>query len=184
MRNRIVIITVLVISLLLSSCSSDSRIDELEQRVEVLENAVGITENNGEEENATAEGSTSVLSEENRKSKSITLIKDFNNKEETCDGGFCQLYLHDDRCTLLSNGPDNIELTCDFSTDVYEEVLDMICSQNLEAYESITDENGKIVDETVPYVLSLNSGYVKAPSNIDEIVSRFESLKEQAEPTQ
>ena len=62
-------------------------------------------------------------------------------------------------------------------------MLNLVCSQPLEKYESKTDANGKILYETVPCMLSLylngsdGSVYFKSPSNMDEIVAKFESMR-------
>ena len=55
-----------------------------------------------------------------------------------------------------------------------------------EEYEEKYDSNGKIVYEDFPYMLfirvkPIGAYYLKTPSNMDEIVAKFESLKALAE---
>ena len=100
MRKLLVIAISLIMILSLSGCSSDSRIDELEKRVEVLENAVGISESNEDIDTSNNEELSYTDNEEYRNAKTILLIKDFNNKEETYEGGYYQLQLRDDRCNF------------------------------------------------------------------------------------
>lgn len=182
MKKYLIITITLAMIISLCSCSSDSsRIDELEKRVEVLENAVGISESNGDINTANNDELSNTDNEEYRKAKTIMLIKDFNNEEETYEGGYYQLQLIDDRCNFYYSGADFTSASCDFSKEKFDEVLNMICSQKLEKHESRTDENGKITDEIIPIMLKIDSDFIEAPANIDEIVATFESFKDQAE---
>ena len=189
MKKYLIITITLAMIISLCSCSSDSsRIDELEKRVEVLENAVGISESNGDINTANNEEVNNTDNEKYRQANTIMLIKDFNNKEETYEGSYYYLYLNGDRCHFSYQDADYTMLACDFSKETYDEVMNMLCSEKLEEYESKTDENGKITDEIIPQILGVNVGakniYFKEPSNMSEIVAKFESFKEQAEPVE
>ena len=73
---------------------------------------------------------------------------------------------------------------CDFSKDIFNDFLDLILSQDLEEYQYKTDLNGKIVYDVEPHILGLSFYgqvvYYEDPSNMDEIIAKFEDLVEAA----
>ena len=188
-----ILITVITLAMIISlcSCSSDSsRIDELEKRVEVLENAVGISGNEIENnEDVNANNTDNTKNEEYREAKAIHLYCQFNTKDETWEGPYYELRLNDKEgtCTFNYHDENGEVLTSDYSEDVYKEVLDMICSQDLVEYQKKTDSSGKILDDVKPYMLGIHRArfiYFEEPSNMSEIVAKFESFKDQAEPAE
>lgn len=186
--KKILVITISLIMIMsLSSCSSNKRIDELEKRVEVLENIVGISGDNTEINTDEEEGyiDNSKYSDVN----GICLIYDFHIDEESWEGEFYQLYYKDDKCKFTyQNQNTGEELYSDYTGDVFNEVLDMIISQNPQEYQSKTDENGKIIYETIPCVIKLyragnpNNYYFTDLPNQNEIIEKFEGFKDNAEP--
>ncbi|MBQ6076133.1 MAG: hypothetical protein IJK86_08315 [Lachnospiraceae bacterium] len=120
-----------------------------------------------------------------KNARGINLLYEYDMQSKTWTGSYYQLKLSDDKCTLIYHEKNSLatDLYCDFSIDVFNEVLSLICSQNPEEYEYQTDSNGKIIYETIPCIIELFfSGYeknvfLKDPINFDEIIAKFESLK-------
>ncbi len=178
-------LVLLVFSILLTGCVSDSDYRELEARVSYLESlhsSETITEPvTGNEVSDSVE---SIYSEV----KSISFDTEFNTEDSSTWGEVYQLTLKDDKCTLyyldVKAGKDFL---CDFSKEKFYDVLNVVTSCQLEEYESPVDDNGKIVYETVPHMLGLyinpdvGTVYYKDPVNINDIILEFEKLREAAE---
>lgn len=182
MKKLLVIAISLIMLVSLCSCSSDSRIDELEKRVEVLENAVGINENNDDStiiDDSTINDTNYIDYKDTRR---IDLVHNIDAYTFTR----YEITKNEDKC-IISYSDENGDITSGtFSLEVYDELLDLIASQGIEEYENTFDKNGKLVEDNQPYRIYLQVGqsdsyYLKMPSNIDEIVAKFESLKELAE---
>ena len=177
MRKILVIAITLIMIFSLSSCSTNKS-DEVETDEAVIENEETNEETEMSEEEALI-----------RDAKGISIRNDFNPQEESWQGASYELHLYDDKCTFnyydFNTGE---ELTSDYTVDVFEEVIDMICADNPEEYENKADENGKIIYETVPHMLDIfthsKHHYLKEPSNMNEILEKFESFKESADPVQ
>lgn len=169
-------------------CVSDSEYKKLEERVAYLESIHGISINVTEDkEKASAEDryeNDEVDNTEYMGAQAIVFAYGFDAQHESFAGDYYQLRLNEDDCTLTYYDVTvGSELRCDFSIDVYDELLRMICNQPLEKYKSPIDENGKILYETVPHILGLyldgskGTVYFSDPSNINEIIAKFEELK-------
>ena len=179
MKKLLVIIITLITIISLCACSSNNKTEVVENNEEIIENNEEVVENE-------------VISEENalyRDAKGIFLREKFNPQDETWEGASYDLRLNDDKCTFTYTDFNvSDQRTCDFTVDVYEEFLNMICSQNPEEYENKTDENGKIIYEIEPHIIGVYSNnksyYLKDTSNISEIIEKFESFKELAEPVE
>ena len=186
MRKLLVIAISLIMILSLSGCSSDSRIDELEQRVEVLESIVGINENPDNttvNDNSTANGDTNQIIY--NEIKEIYLYCDFDTEYHTSKTLY-ELRKDTDKCNFVYTYESGDIVSCSFSLDVYDEVVSLITASGIEEYEEKYDSNGKLTYEHLPYMLYILADtssfyYLKTPSNIDDIVEKFESLKELAE---
>lgn len=157
MNNKRICIFIIVLCLSISGCTSNTPTDS--------------TDSNSDNSNY-------------RKAKGINLLYEYDMLSKTWTGSYYQLRLWDDKCTLTYFNKDNSKtLYCDFSLDVYNEVIELICSHSLEKYEYPTDSNGKIIYETIPYILELFFGgyerpvLLKDPANMNEIIAKFESLK-------
>ncbi|SDB07001.1 hypothetical protein SAMN02910298_00215 [Pseudobutyrivibrio sp. YE44] len=72
----------------------------------------------------------------------------------------------------------------DFSMSAFEGLLAKVTEEELSIYEPQSDANGKLIYTTEDYVISLRHPgdneptYFSAPSNIDEIVSIFDGMKD------
>lgn len=166
----------------LCGCSSDSRIDELEKRVEVLENAVGINEsidNSNDNSTANIENDTNTINYKD--TFTIYLLCDVNTNGFSY-GPYYQVDKQSDNCIFTYDGGADDFASTAFSLEVFDELVELICANGVEEYENQYDANGKIIYEDLPYVIYLGVGrsdfyYLKTPSNMNEIVEKFESLK-------
>lgn len=187
MKKYLIITITLAMIISLCSCSSDSsRIDELEKRVEVLESIVGVSGNDIENNSdINADYNENIENDIYRNTREIGIFYDFNTKDETNAGKYSVLRLDEKEgvCHFTYYGESDA-LVSDYSIDVYNEILDMICSQNLELLQKKTDANGKIIDDVRPYVLRLDNNYFEEPANMNEILSKFDNFKESSEPYQ
>ena len=118
----------------------------------------------------------------------IDLYYDYDTGSKSIDGGYYQLRCFGSYCTFYYSGPGmGEEISCNFTMEIYEEMLDLVLSSNPKPYAIRSDENGKITYEVLPSALRLYWGGGKGqqmlcetPENMDEIIARFEELKEAA----
>ncbi len=185
MKKCLIITIILTMIISLCSCSSDSsRIDELEKRVEVLENAVGINENvdnSNTNNNSTANAEKDTNTINYKDTFTIYLLCDVNTNGFSY-GPYYQVDKQSDNCIFTYQGGDDDFASTAFSLDVFNELVELIGAKGIEEYENQYDENGKIIYEDLPYVLYIGVGksdfyYLKTPANMNEIVEKFESLK-------
>lgn len=115
----------------------------------------------------------------------IYLGYEFSPKTGGWEGKVYHLQKADDKCVFIYTNPklktsEEQVQQCDYSQDVYNDFLDLICNQKLEKYQYETDSDGKIVYDNEPYNLALfykgQLLFYKNPSNMDNIVSKFEKL--------
>lgn len=119
----------------------------------------------------------------------IDLRFDYNTEERNWSGGGYQLRKFSDHCELYyytANADE--DLTCNFTVETYEKVLDLVLASDPQKYQQRSDENGKITYEIIPCALYLywegdTRGHMlcETPANIDEIIAKFEELKQAAE---
>lgn len=160
------------------------------------------TESNLQSHQTTSEGitplttrTTNSVVEKCRDSTGICIFKDYNiSTHGTVVGTFAQYQLYyeygENRSHFIyrkidDNGWPIFEKRADFSMDVYNEFIDLICSNgnSLDIYTYAVDQNGKVVDHIVPWAIILGNGYymdesiiLQGPQNLDEILTRFEKL--------
>lgn len=121
---------------------------------------------------------------------SIALFYDVNTKEHS----FRDMYQLN---KPNSNNPDICYYTytqstpfesgqCDFSPEIFDELIDLLDQNELHKYTDPIDGNGKIIYQTVPRIIGLLNGsgtgyvYIEDPENIEEIVAFFERLTQSA----
>ena len=187
MVKKVVVISA-VLCMLLCGCTSNQKIDELERRIEVLENAVGINQNIDDstitdDSSSNADNKTSSIDYEEM--REIDLFCDLDT-EYYSSATHYEVVKNSDKCIFTYFYENGDIASTAFSLDVYNELVDLIEAGNIEEYEEKYDSNGQIVYEKIPYMVFIRvdksgSYYLKTPSNIDEIVAKFESLKELAE---
>jgi len=188
MSKYFVICLVLIICLTVTGCISDKKYDELEKRVSNLEKMVGVSNetiysSTGADEEAIEDHKSEYLS-----ARGIELLYEFDPETNSWTGQYYQLRLSEDKCTLTYHEKDNYkdDIYCDFSKETYDEFLNMICDQDLEEFESKVDSTGKIIYEQQQYILGLylngshGTTYFKNPQNMDDIIKKFESLRDSA----
>ena len=182
MRQKMLLFVLFVMIFSLCSCSSDSRIDELEKRVEVLENAVGINENvDNSNDNSTANMENDTNTIDYKNTFTIYLFCDVNTNGFTYET-YYQVDKQSDNCIFTYYGKGDDFASTAFSLDVYDELVELIGATGVEEYENLYDANGQIIYEDLPYIIKIGVDksdfyYLKNPSNINEIVEKFESLK-------
>lgn len=97
---------------------------------------------------------------------------------------YYHLNMATNKCVFDYRDSNKKEHQCDFSKDIFNDFLDLILSQDLEEYQYKTDLNGKIEYDVEPYILGLSFNgqvvYYENPSNMDEIIAKFEELVEAA----
>ena len=184
------IIVVATLCFLLCGCASTQKVDELEKRIEYLESLHGIDSDLASDDVSSElnhEPSLASINADYAKAEAIELLYDFDPETKNSNSKYYQLRIWGDKSsfTYYDDGPYNA-IYCDFSLDTYYEFLNMICCQPLEKYEPKTDSNGKLLYENVPCIMGLflnasdGAVYFKDPTNMDEIIARFEELKDSA----
>ncbi len=189
MKSKICLLIGLMISCVaLSGCVSDSQYDELEKRVSYLESLQNIEEEKTTVQNETLdEKENTSLNSYFKDATGIALFYEYDTKEDGWHGDYYLIVLRDNKCVFNCLDKKKMEtVSCDYSEDIFYEVLDSITSQKIEKYENEIDEKGMIVYETVPRILGVyvdgKEGYVliNDPDNINDIVKKFEDLKNHA----
>lgn len=184
MKKLLVIVISLIMLVSLCGCSSDSRIDELEKRVEVLENAVGINENvdnSNTNDNSTANIESDTNTIDYKNTFRICLFCDVNTNGFYYDT-YYEVVKQSDNCIFTYYGKGDDFASTAFSLEVFDELVELIGATGIEEYEPQYDANGKIIYEDLPYTIQIGVNksdfyYLKNPSNLNEIVEKFESLK-------
>ena len=178
---------VLMACVMFCGCASEAKYEELERRVEYLESIHNLNDTASSKFDEGLIEDSASDNEVYRKAQAIDLIYEYDAENGSCTGDYYQLRLWGEKSTFTYYGKDDKKnIYCDFSTDVYYELLDKICSQPLEKYRSKTDSTGKIIYETVPCILSLflnssdGSVYLENPENMEEIITMFEKLRDSA----
>ncbi len=191
------ICAVLAMCVLITGCVSDSQYAELEEKVGALEKEIeSLSERIAAQEQDSQMAAPEEMHEEADKNKNSEYMEacailfgtDFDPKAQFAEGEQYRLYIDEDKCTLRYQTSENYyaEITeCDFSKDVFYVLLNTICSQDLEKFENPIDSNGKVIYEIQPYAIGLDMGgrneiYFKNPANMDEIIEKFESLRDSA----
>ena len=190
MKNKIIAISLIItMCIVMTGCVSDKQYEDLEKRVSYLEKVVGVADQSSSSNTTNSSSTNSTSKDKNSdylSAEAIELHYDFDPQSNGTYGKYYQLRMGKDKCTLTYYEPGQNNVYCDFSKETYNELLNMVCSQELEKFESSSDANGKIVYERQPYILGLymdgSNGivYFKNPKNIDQIIAKFESLRDSA----
>lgn len=122
---------------------------------------------------------------------SIDIMYDYDMQSNSWTGDYYELKNRGDHCQFIyhNHNHNTFEgIYCDFSIDIYNEIVDLVLSNTIEEYTLTADEHGKIIYDTVPYIMKLYwSGsdgrqiLCKDPKNVTEIISKFEELKQYAQ---
>lgn len=83
-------------------------------------------------------------------------------------------------------------VSANYSIEVFNEIKEMLYRNQIEPYYFSTDSNGKVIEGVEPYYIQLDYGRnliyengmytdIVTPSNIDEIMSKLNELKQSAE---
>ena len=123
-----------------------------------------------------------------RNTKSISLWLGVNTESISGKIGVYTLSLKDDHSQFqyLNKNMDPFEGFCDFSSEKFYELRDLLCSTELEKYAPQADENGKLLYEDVDSMITISLGpsdgsvFVADPSNKAEIEAFFEDLVKSA----
>lgn len=147
---------------------------------EEQDSSINIDQSTTNKEETSAEGKI-----DSSKITDIYLGYEFSPKTGGWEGKVYHLQKADNKCVFIYTNPklkssEEQVQQCDYSLDVYNDFLDLICDQKLEKYQYETDSDGKIVYDNEPYNLGLfymgQLFFYKNPSNMNDIVSQFEKL--------
>lgn len=95
-----------------------------------------------------------------KNAKGFTLIYSFN-PEGTFTGDYYRLFLNSynndaDHCSFYhSNGSVQIERSCNFTLEKFDELVELVCKGNPRLFEASSDENEEWGAEVVPKILSV-----------------------------
>ena len=145
---------------------------------------ISIASTNAEAE---SEESTPVVDSElnrtAREARSISLYTNYNEDDYKYEKGYSiNRWDYSAYFQVMSEGymsGDSIAKSGEYSLEILDEVIDILCKYELKEYRPQTNENGQVIKGTIPYLVIINKdgkSTMVEVSNIEELAEKMISL--------